>query len=199
MRILILLTVFAGLLASCQQQPASPQALDLEGFKIQDIPGSDMKRATLMDVKGKILEEGTIQNGHKHGMWVIYHKDRDVPASITNYVNGVPNGPQFEYGQYGHMEKMCNYTNNILDGRFAKLKNIRKVEEGTYVNGILEGNYKKFYDSRDGVQQELNYKHNKLDGDIIYYNEKGEVTMKYLYKDGEKVSGGIVMPEKTAE
>lgn len=199
MRNFILLTVFFGLLSACSQKAASPQGLDLEGFKIQDIPGSDMKRATLTDVKGKLLEEGTILNGHKHGMWVIYHKDRDVPASITNYVNGVPNGPQFEFGQYGHIEKMCSYTNDVLDGRFAKLKNIRKIEEGHYEMGILEGNYKKFYENKDGVQQELNYKNNKLDGDIIYYNEQGEVTMKYLYKDGEKVSGGMVEPEKQAQ
>ncbi len=199
MRVLLLLTVFIGFFAACQQKPASPQDLNLEGFKIQDIPGSDIKRATLTDVKGKIIEEGTIQNGHKHGMWVLYYKDRDVPVSITNYVNGVPNGPQFEFGQYGHMEKMCSYTNNVLDGRFAKLKNIRKTEEGFYENGILEGNYKKYYDGRNDVQQELNYKHNKLDGDIIYYNEEGKATMKYLYKDGEKVSGGIVAPEKAAQ
>ncbi|MBI1227916.1 MAG: hypothetical protein GC192_21980 [Bacteroidetes bacterium] len=199
MRNYILLTVLVGFLAACQQKPATPQDLDLQDFVIKDIPGSDMKRATLTDVKGKIVEEGTILNGHKHGMWVIYHKDRDVPASITNYVNGVPNGPQFVYGPYGHMEQMNSYTNNILDGRFAKLKNIRKIEEGTYVNGILEGNYKKYYEGMDVVQQEMNYKHNKLDGENIYYNNKGEIIMKYEYKDGEKISGGMVTAEKTNE
>ncbi|MCF8244941.1 MAG: hypothetical protein K9J37_11130 [Saprospiraceae bacterium] len=197
MRILILLTFFVGFLTACQQKPATSQALDLEDFVIVDIPGSDMKRATLSDVKGKIKEEGTILNGHKHGMWVIYHKDRDVPASVTNYVNGVPNGPMFEFGQYGHLEHMCSYTNNVLNGRFAKLKNIRKTEEGTFVEGILEGNFKKYYEGRDVVQQELNYKHNKLDGENIFYNDKGEVIMKYEYKDGEKISGGVVNAEAT--
>lgn len=193
MRYLLLVFVLVNLLTSCKQEPAAPQNLDLQDFKIQDIPGSDMKRATLMDVKGKIKEEGTILNGRKHGMWVIYHKDRDMPASVGNYVNGVANGPLFEFGQYGHLEHMCGYTNNVLNGRFAKLKNIRKTEEGTYENGVLEGNFKKYYEGRDAaVQQELTYKQNKLDGDVIYYNEKGEVTMKYVYKNGEKISGGIV-------
>ncbi len=196
MRNFFLLLLLVGFLTACEQKPATPQDLDLEDFIIVDIPGSDMKRATLTDVKGKILEEGTILNGRKHGMWVIYHKDRDVPASIGSYVGGIPNGPLFEYGQYGHMEHMCSYTNNVLNGRFAKLKNIRKTEEGTYVNGLLDGNFKKYYEGRDVVQQELNYKQNKLDGEIIYYSDKGEATMKYTYKDGEKVSGGIVGESK---
>ena len=197
MRNLSLLLILVNFLTACEQKPATTQDLDLQDFVIQDIPGSDMKRATLTDVKGKIKEEGTILNGRKHGLWVIYHKDRDVPAAIGSYVNGVPNGPLFEFGQYGHLEHMCGYTNNVLNGRFAKLKNIRKTEEGAYVEGILEGNFKKYYEGREVVQQELNYKHNKLDGEIVYYNEKGEVTMKYVYKDGEKISGGIVNGEKT--
>lgn len=192
MRSLFFFLFLCVLITACQQKPATPQDLDLEGFTIVDIPGSDIKRATMVDVKGKILEEGTILNGKKHGMWVIYHKERDVPSSIGNYVNGIPNGPLFEFGQYGHLEHMCGYTNNVLDGRFAKLKNIRKTEEGNYANGLLEGNYKKYYEGRDAVQQEMNYKENKLDGDIFYFNEQGVVTMQYTYKNGEKVSGGMV-------
>jgi len=192
MRNFFFLLCLVNLLTACEQKPATPQDLDLEGFTIIDIPGSDIKRAILSDVKGKIKEEGTIRNGRKHGVWVVYHKERDVPSAIGSYVDGVPNGPFFEFGQYGHMEHLYSYTNNVLNGRFAKLKNIRKTEEGTYVNGQLEGNLKKYYDGRESVQQELNYKQNKLDGEIVYYNEKGEATMKYIYKEGEKVSGGIV-------
>ena len=192
MRNLLLLIVLVNLMTACQQKPADAQAIDLQDFVVQDIPGSDMKRATLMDVKGKIKEEGTILNGRKHGLWTIYHKDRDIPASIGSYVNGVPNGPLYEFAPYGQLEQMRGFTNNVPDGRFAKLKSINKIEEGTYMNGILEGNFKKYYDGTEIVQQEMNYKQNKLDGDIVYYNDKGEVTMKYVYKDGEKVSGGIV-------
>lgn len=194
MRNLIFLLFLISIFAACDHpKPATPQNLDLEGFTIQDIPGAaDIKRATLRDVKGKILEEGTIKDGRKHGIWTTYHKDRDVVASIGSYVNGVPNGPVYEFGSYGHLEKISNFTNNVLDGRFVTMKNTHKIEEGTYGNGILEGNFKKYYENKDVVQQEMNYKHNKLDGDVIYYNDKGEVTMRYVYKDGEKISGGMV-------
>jgi antitoxin component YwqK of YwqJK toxin-antitoxin module len=64
------------------------------------------------------------------------------------------------------------------------------------VDGLLDGNYKKYYDGTDKVQQEMNYKNNKLDGDVIYYNEQGIATMKYIYKNGEKVSGGLVEEKK---
>lgn len=192
MRNLFVFFALSILIFGCQQKPATPQNLDLEGFTIQDIPGSDMKRATMKDVKGKLVEEGTIRNGRKNGMWVTYHKERDVPVTIGNYVDGVPNGPMFKFTEYGYLEEMSGFLNNRLDGRFAKIKNVRKSEEGNYVNGLLDGNYKKYYDGTDKVQQEMNYKNNKLDGDMIYYSEQGIATMKYIYKNGEKVSGGMV-------
>ncbi len=196
MRNFFILSVFSLLILACQQKPATPQNLDLEGFVIQNIPGSDIKRATLKDAKGKIIEEGTIRNGRKNGMWVTYHKERDVPVTIGSYVDGVPNGPLFKFTEYGYLEEMSGYTNNLLNGRFAKIKNVRKSEEGNYVDGLLDGNYKKYYEGTDKVQQEMNYKNNKLDGDVIYYNEQGIATMKYIYKNGEKVSGGLVEEKK---
>ena len=196
MRNLLLLFIFLAIFSACGKETAMPDAFNLDGFELSAIPGSEMQRAIKLNEKGKILEEGTVLNGKKNGTWVIYQKERDVPRSIGNYVNGVLNGPYFEYAQFGHLELICNYTNNVLDGRFSRLRNFRKTEEGAYLDGKLEGNFKKYYEGKEVLQQELNYKQDKLDGDNIYFNEKGDITMKYTYKNGEKVSGGIVASGK---
>jgi len=38
---------------------------------------------------------------------------------------------------------------------------------------------------------EAEYKNGKQDGMYKYYDEDGKVVMEYVYKDGEKVSGGM--------
>ena len=46
------------------------------------------------------------------------------------------------------------------------------------------------------LQKEINYKMGVQDGYFRYYNESGQINMEYLYKDGEKISGGIVDPPR---
>ena len=37
----------------------------------------------------------------------------------------------------------------------------------------------------------LRFKNDKLDGKLSYYDEE-RLVMEYIYKDGEKISGGII-------
>lgn len=175
-----------------QGEAGKTAGLNLDEFQVTDIPGSDLQQAVKLDSKGKILEEGTILNGKRNGTWVVYNQERDVPRSIANYINDQLNGPYFEYSPHGQTDLMCSYRNNVLEGRFVRLKNIRKTEEGFYKNGKLDGPYRKFYEGKDQLQQEANYKDGQLHGTNTYYNSKGEIIMLYEYKNGEKVSGGIV-------
>lgn len=187
---LAILTIL--ILVRCGSPATSPEGLDLKKYDLSDVPGSTLKKAVLQNDNGKLLEEGFVQDGKKQGTWVIYHHDRETPKTIANYVNGVLNGPYFDFQPYGQVELMCNYSNGKLHGHFSKYKSIRKTEEGDYVDGELDGIYKKYYDGKAIVQQELTYKGGELDGQNVYYNDKGEITMKYTYRDGEKVEGGIV-------
>jgi antitoxin component YwqK of YwqJK toxin-antitoxin module len=187
----LLLSLFL-FLAACGEKPDKGEAMSLEGYELSDIPGTDMQQALFKDAKGVIMEQGTLRNSKKHGTWVIFRKERDVPQSIGNYVDGVLNGPYFEFAPYGQLSLACSYANNKLHGHYAKYKGVRKAEEGNYVDGQLDGIYKKFYDGSEKVQQEISFKLGKQDGEHLFYNDKSEVTMRYTYKDGEKVSGGVV-------
>lgn len=187
----LILTVFWAC-GDDRVQVGNAAGLKLDEFEIHDLPGSDSKRAIKPDASGKILEEGILLNGQRNGTWVVYQQDRDIPRSIANYVGGQLNGPYFEYSPYGQTDLMCSYRNNLLEGRFVRLKNIRKSEEGFYKNGKLEGVYRKFFEGKDQVQQEANYKDGQLHGPNVFFNSEGDTVMLYDYKNGEKVSGGMV-------
>ncbi|MEL7159304.1 MAG: hypothetical protein AAFN92_00990, partial [Bacteroidota bacterium] len=71
----------------------------------------------------------------------------------------------------------------------------RPEQTATYVDGQLDGALATFDYRNNKIKQEVTYKNGVLDGPMRYFNEEGEVTLQYLYKDGEKISGGIVEPE----
>ncbi len=181
---------------ACGDKPTQGESMSLVGHDLVAIPGSDIQQAYFKDAKGRILEQGTVRNGKKHGTWVVYHNDHDFLKSIASYVDGVLNGPYFEFGSYGQNSLSSNYLNGQLHGQYIKYKSIRKAEEGNYTNGQLDGIYKKYYDGTEIVQQEISYKNGKQDGEHLFYDQKGVVSMRYSYKDGEKVSGGVVAASK---
>lgn len=157
-----------------------------------------MKLATKLDSIGKIVEEGTLKNGEKHGEWLVYSPDRDVPRSVANYENGKLNGPYMEFNTFGQVELICGYLDHKLHGRFVRLKNIRPLEKGNYVHGELDGEYTKFYQGKDQAQQIQLFKNGKLDGTTKFFDEAGNLIMQYEYKNGEKISGGIVETKPSA-
>ncbi|MEO1262718.1 MAG: hypothetical protein AAFZ15_28180 [Bacteroidota bacterium] len=182
-------------LSACGDQTSSStpntQSIDLSGFTVTDLDNG-YQHVMKSDPNGKVLEEGTIKNGKRNGTWVIYNDRRPLPRSVANFVDDVYSGAYMEYSNTGQLELVCRYKNNQLHGRFIRVKNTRLLEEGNYVNGKIDGNYIKYYPNKDIAQQEVNYKMDKLHGASKYFNEEGELIMEYEYRDGEKVSGGLI-------
>ena len=174
------------------------QSLDLTGFNLTDLPNGS-QQVIRADPQGKVEEEGVIKNGKRNGTWVTYQDRRPLPKSIANFVDDQYSGVYMEFSNTGQLELICRYKANQLEGKFTKIKNTRVMETGIYINGLIDGQYFKYYPNKDIVQQETNYKMGKLHGPSKYYNEEGELIMEYEYKDGEKVSGGVTEPSKTDE
>lgn len=196
MKNVLLLTAFTAYLFSCQQTPQSSGGAgsskhSLTGFEMAEVAGSSLQYAILRDTGGVKKEEGTVENGKRQGMWVVYHPFKEQPRFITGYVAGLRHGVHCEYSPFGQLELVCGYRNDQLDGVFTRYKMGRKVEEGTYQNGALEGIYKKYFNGMDAVQQEIHYKNGKQHGPFRYFDEQGNLQMEYLYENGEKVSGGL--------
>jgi major membrane immunogen (membrane-anchored lipoprotein) len=174
-------------------------ALDLSKFKLTNVPGTDLQKAQMRSEDGLILEEGLVRNGKRFGAWVVYQPKKEIPLSITNFIDDNYAGVFTQYNQSGQIELLCGYSDNKLDGFFARYRNGRKTEEGIYKNGVYDGVYKKYYDGKEIAQQEVSYKDGKMDGITRFYDETGNLIMEYEYKNGEKIKGGIVEPTAKQE
>lgn len=166
--------------------------VDEKEFEVTPIAGSAALRAERKDPMGKIIEAGFILNGLKHGTWTVYNPESVAPEKITSYIDGALNGPYIEMDQQGRISVLSNYKANVLHGSYGTYKIGRPVTTATYIDGKLDG-FMVEYDYRTNkIKQEASYKMGVQDGPLRFYNEEGKITLEYLYKDGERVSGGIV-------
>lgn len=197
-KIFLLLIVVAVWSCNSGGSGAAP-TLDASGYLVEDIPGLSAKAAYKKDANGNILEEGLLINGLKTGTWVTYHPGTNFPATLISFEGGLYNGVYLEFNERGQMQLRAGYRNNKLHGPWGKYSFGRTEEEADYKDGELHGMYKKFY-KRDGkLQSEAEYKNGVQDGVYRFFNEEGAVTLEYQYKNGEKVSGGIIDPTKPNE
>jgi antitoxin component YwqK of YwqJK toxin-antitoxin module len=74
----------------------------------------------------------------------------------------------------------------------AKYEWGRVTEEATYKNGKLHGDYKSYFKDSNKIQKFVQFKDGKQDGLFQQFDEYGTLLAKYEYKNGEKVSGGVV-------
>ncbi len=185
-------TLICSLLAiimGCQSSGTGPQ-FDLKSYDTETI-NSNAKYVSYQDDDQYYLATGTVINGVRNGAWVTYHPQSNKIKSITNYVNGLKNGVQINMNDRGQIETMTSYINDVKHGIDAKYDFGRVLEETSYDKGTLDGPFA-IYNSREILQRKGSFKNGKQDGKLQYFNEEGNLTLEYLYKNGEKISGGIV-------
>ena len=188
-----LLCLSFSLLSCGKKQISVPGGMDLSAFELKNVDGSTSSYAIKQDESSNILEEGMITDGLQNGTWVTYHTGDDANKIkvVTNYVNGQMNGPYMEFNNRGQIEKRSTYLNSQIHGLYSEYKFGRPLKAFMYQEGILNG-ISKEYSDRGKLAKETAYKNGKLHGTIRQYDEEGSIILEYEYKDGEKISGGIV-------
>ncbi len=194
--LLLLLAFFAW---ACEQHgktgngPEEGSGLDVSAYELTPIPNTNTSLAVKKDKDGHIVEEGLLKDNQKEGTWVSYHNtdEKQIPKSVQGFHNGLPNGVLIEYGNRGQLEKIAHYLNGQLHGRYATYDYGRIKEIRHYKNGKLDGLYIKNYPKTDHIQSEAQFKDGKQDGFYRYYDEEGNVTLEYEYRNGKKISGGM--------
>jgi antitoxin component YwqK of YwqJK toxin-antitoxin module len=174
-------------------KPSAPKAGsgDLIGFEIIEIQGSSVKMAKRKDPSGQAVIEGFVEGEKKTGQWLEYDNNGDV-STIAHYVNGLLEGTSFKLSHRGQIDQRTNYHLGELDGTWVQYKFGKVMETRNYKNGKLDGSVKIYDDKTFKLRQETEYKNGLQDGIFRYYDDNGNVSMEYQYKNGEKVSGGIV-------
>jgi len=174
--------------------PATAVPADFTGYSVVDVPGSTSQKATKVNENGEIVEEGYILNGKKSGTWYTFHGKTEAERikTISNYVNGIKNGPFMEFNDRGQVVLQCFYTNDQFDGTWTKYRfGSRKEKEATYKMGVMNGMYREFH-SNGKLMKEVPYVNDKMHGKFRQFNDNDELVIEYEFNMGEKVTGGIV-------
>ncbi|NUO01909.1 MAG: hypothetical protein HUU01_14995 [Saprospiraceae bacterium] len=173
---------------------------DLASYTLESVPGSDVQMAVKKSEEGVLREMGNSLNGKRIGTWTLYGKDPVRPRKIVNYVDGKKNGLYIEMSESGYyLELIAYFKDDKLHGNWAKYRFGRPLQTAEYQDGQLHGVQREFQ-IRDGkVIKEAHYKNGQLDGPFKHYNEKGEVTLQYEYKEGVKVGEGVLHPADTVK
>lgn len=168
---------------------------DMSGLVTEDIPGTSIKRAREVDANGVLKIEGYLLDGKKTGQWIEYTPDGDI-VLINSYVNGLLDGVVTRMSYRNQVNLRIHYKNGKMDGQYTAYKFGKLVEERYYKEDKLDGVSKTYDDHTFKLKQEVEYKNGLQDGFFRYYDEDGKLSLEYQYKNGEKVSGGIISPAK---
>jgi antitoxin component YwqK of YwqJK toxin-antitoxin module len=189
MKIAILGIIFFCLL-SCKQNDGTegmPESFFPPGSEIKaydDIPG--LVRVIVPGVNGKIAAEGDFMNGYHHGPWIEYDTAKGWVTSIQNYYMGRKQGPSFEFDR-GRLSSKEYYASDVLNGQSLKFSAVGVIEEKNYDDGRLDGAVRKFYPRNGKLMEESFYIDGQIDGLAKWYDQEGNLSFQYLYKNGELI------------
>lgn len=173
------------------------ETVNVDEYKLEEVPGTNWQRAVKLDTAGKVLETGFFEAGKKVGSWVSYEgSNKQFPSQVATYKDGKLNGLYIKFNDGGQAGLIAFYQNNLLHGHWGKYQFGRVAEDANYINGKLDGTYNIYTLATGNLQTSAEYKNGIQEGYYRTYTPEGQVTTEYLYKNGEKVSGGVVMPSK---
>jgi antitoxin component YwqK of YwqJK toxin-antitoxin module len=165
----------------------------MEGYSLQAVAGTDLIQATKYNNAQQVLEIGFFLNDLPEGTWKYYDPtEPEFPNKVISFHRGIKQGLYLELNERGEILLQANYLNDQLHGPWGMYKLGRPLKTTGYLNGQLDGPYREYTATKGTLQREIYYKMGKEDGSYRYFNEEGEVTVEYQYKNGEKISGGIV-------
>lgn len=191
-RLVISLCIMISLLVACGGGGSSaptPEAVQSGDYELTAYSGmSGMQKAVKKDAQDNIQEEGDLLNGQRHGTWVTYHRGikSHLIESTTTYNNGVKHGLFTKMDDRGSVTDRGFYVNGNLHGRVYVFERGRTKEETDYKNGKIDGERKLYYSNLQ-LQEAGTFKDGKRDGYARWYDQDGNVTIEYQYKNGEKV------------
>ena len=111
--------------------------------------------------------------------------------NLETYQGGKLEGVALEFDRRGQIIKKAYYRNGELHGAYVTYKFGRPLEIIPYDNGVIDGKVVKYYQGGK-VREEIEYKDGLQHGMYNHYNENQKLDMQYEYKNGEKISGGII-------
>jgi antitoxin component YwqK of YwqJK toxin-antitoxin module len=148
----------------------------------------------------KLLIEANYNDGAYDGQvkwWSLEIGDEKELIAEATYSNGkCVNGTTFEIDRgYRTTFELKTYKDTVLHGTYKKGVEKIVLEEGTYDNGLRQGQWTthaiQFGENEPTLSSIVHYKGGKLHGLCCVYNDKGDVYAKGAYLNGKPVGNHI--------
>ena len=184
----------------CQQEKTTvhqlenyPVGAQIEAYN--EIPG--MVKVTFTDPKDPnvVLAEGDYKDGQKHGVWIEYDPERQIPSLIQTYYEGQLQGVEIKL-ENGTVKEKTYFHLGEKNGQALVYSTTRRVQEvKSFKYGVLNGVVKKYY-MQGELMEEAPYVNGKIDGLAKWYDQEGNLKFQYLYENGELVDDNPPVEEK---
>lgn len=193
----VFLSVFSMCIVACgSNKNAEPSdgAGDWEGFEMTPVSGQAHTLARKINSVGDITEDGYVLDGKKNGMWLTYHPEGRI-KTIENFIDGDVEGLALKFDKRGQISEKAFYANGKFNGEHTTYKFGRPLETIPYNHGEINGRVIRYY-INGRMKEEIDFVNGVQHGYYNHYNADEKIDMRYEYSNGEKVSGGMVDPEK---
>lgn len=174
----------AGGTSSTEQGGASV-AVPVGATLVPFSDGTGYARVEQKDATGNVILRGTIKDDKRVGSWTEYHPNGKV-KSMVSYVDGKKEGDYVELNANGQLLIQCTYHNDLRNGVYKEFNYSNLKEERFYVDDKLEGQVTIYYPNGK-VMEEGQYKNGIREGISKWYDQEGNLSIEYEYRNGELV------------
>jgi antitoxin component YwqK of YwqJK toxin-antitoxin module len=192
--LILLASIFLAACGNNNTQNQENSAGDWAGFEMSAVTGSDFQHAVKKDETDRITEEGFVLNGKKNGTWITFLPEGGI-KTIENYIDGRVEGISLVLDKRSQVIKKTFYMDGQFHGPNTTYKFGRPQETIPYKHGNVDGKVIRYYNN-GRVMEEIDFKDGLQHGLYLHYNTDETLDMRYEYKNGKKISGGMVKPDQ---
>ena len=146
------------------------------------------------NTNGTLESEGKFVKGQKHGTWYFYDSLGKLEISVL-YEYGVEKKKKYntgvfkEYHESGIPKSEYTYENGIKDGPFTEWYDIGQFVQVPGSKEDMEMGIM-YREKLSGTQIKMqgDYANDLLEGEVIYYSDKGQITKIEVYESGKLIS-----------
>ncbi len=142
----------------------------------------------------KVIAQGRYVKNVRQGTWRYWVNDGSKLKRVAIFVNGRLNGKLTQYNENGRLWKIWSYKNGIMEGpykEFFDTKNRIISSSGLYINGKREGTWTSYYKSSK-VWKRGPYKNGELHGNYNQYYKSGRLWKTTNYS-ANKLQGSYTL------
>jgi antitoxin component YwqK of YwqJK toxin-antitoxin module len=139
--------------------------------------------AKIYNEKEILIATGKYHGRLKHGQW-LYYMD-NIKVAEDNFVEGKRNGVCRTFFKNGKVSDERNFTADIEDGVWRQYYPSGKVKLETRIDKGIRNSVYYVYHENGKLETRGRYKNDHMDGEWIYYDEKGLEMEKVSYVMGK--------------